>query len=80
MKTQDLKVTTVRVDPEHWDFFAYVFGRKWGFYQLVMGQLFSALIDRLKSENLISFQLTNEQSFAPILESILKAIRRNDVA
>lgn len=80
MKTDQLKVTTIRVDPDQWDFFQHVFGRKWGFYQLVMSQLFSALIQRLQSENLTSFQLHNESTFQPILDSILASIRRDGVA
>lgn len=80
MKTQDLKVTTVRVEPEHWDFFTYIFGHKWGFYQFVMSQLFTALIHRLQSEGITSFQLTNESAFKPILDSILSSIRRDGVA
>lgn len=80
MKTDQLKVTTIRVDPDQWDFFQHVFGRKWGFYQLVMSQIFAALIQRLQTENITSFQLHNESAFQPILDSILAAIRRDGVA
>lgn len=80
MKTDQLKVTTIRVDPDQWDFFQHVFGRKWGFYQLVMSQIFAAIIQRLQTENITSFQLHNESVFQPILDSILAAIRRDGVA
>lgn len=80
MKTDQLKVTTIRVDPDQWDFFQHVFGRKWGFYQLVMSQIFAAIIQRLQTENITSFQLHNESAFQPILDSILAAIRRDGVA